>query len=194
MHVQVCRSVGDWSCGWLTEHSIQDAYLQLIREANHFIYIENQFFVSIPGEAKGPKVNNQICSALAQRIISAAQAGEKFKVMIMIPEVPCFPGDLKASQGTLAILDTQYRSLCRGKESLYGLIEAAGYHPADYVTLFNLRQYDRSELLLYAKSLDRSLTSSFVTCLTYSQVRQRDLERGRKDFRSTLGRGLGCLC
>lgn len=153
MHVQVCRSVGDWSCGWLTEHSIQDAYLQLIREANHFIYIENQFFVSIPGEAKGPKVNNQICSALAQRIISAAQVGEKFKVMIMIPEVPCFPGDLKASQGTLAILDTQYRSLCRGKESLYGLIEAAGYNPTDYVTLFNLRQYDRSELLLCVKLL-----------------------------------------
>lgn len=145
MHVQVCRSVGDWSCGWLTEHSIQDAYIQLIREANHFIYIENQFFVSIPGEARGPKVNNQICAALAQRVISAAQSGEKFKVMVMIPEVPCFPGDLKASQGTLAIIDTQYRSLCRGKESLYGLIEAAGFNPMDYVTLFNLRQYDRSK-------------------------------------------------
>lgn len=145
MHVQVCRSVGDWSCGWLTEHSIQDAYIQLIREANHFIYIENQFFVSIPGESKTPKVYNQICAALVERILSAARSGEKFKVMIMIPEVPCFPGDLKASQGTLAILDTQYRSLCRGKESLFGLIEAAGYNPRDYVTLFNLRQYDRSE-------------------------------------------------
>lgn len=145
MHVQVCRSVGDWSCGWLTEPSIQDAYIQLIREANHFIYIENQFFVSIPGESKTPKVYNQICAALVERILSAARSGEKFKVMIMIPEVPCFPGDLKASQGTLAILDTQYRSLCRGKESLFGLIEAAGYNPRDYVTLFNLRQYDRSE-------------------------------------------------
>jgi phospholipase D1/2 len=37
--VQVVRSVSDWSHGVLTEHSIQNAYIQLIREANHFIYI-----------------------------------------------------------------------------------------------------------------------------------------------------------
>lgn len=38
-NVQVVRSVSDWSHGVLTEHSIQNAYIQLIQEANHFIYI-----------------------------------------------------------------------------------------------------------------------------------------------------------
>lgn len=60
--VQVVRSVSDWSHGVLTENSIQMACMflfpnsffsdadrrggvdrQLILEANHFIYIENQF-------------------------------------------------------------------------------------------------------------------------------------------------------
>ena len=81
MRIQVCRSVGDWSCGWLREQSIQNAYIQNIREASHFIYIENQFFVSVPGQQT--VVKNQIAAALVERILSAARAGEKFKVMIV---------------------------------------------------------------------------------------------------------------
>lgn len=81
MRIQVCRSVGDWSAGWLTEHSILNAYIQNIREANHFIYIENQFFVSIPGDQS--VAHNTIALALVERIMSAAKAGEKFKVMIV---------------------------------------------------------------------------------------------------------------
>ncbi|KAL7424937.1 hypothetical protein Q5752_000624 [Cryptotrichosporon argae] len=41
--VQVCRSAADWSHGILIEDSIQQAYIQLINEANHCVYIENQF-------------------------------------------------------------------------------------------------------------------------------------------------------
>lgn len=41
---QIIRSSADWSSGILTEHSIQNAYCELIRKAQHFIYIENQFF------------------------------------------------------------------------------------------------------------------------------------------------------
>ncbi len=35
--VQVLRSSSDWSAGILTEHSIQNAYVEAIREANHCI-------------------------------------------------------------------------------------------------------------------------------------------------------------
>lgn len=35
MNVQVVRSATDWSHGVLTECSIQNAYVQLIRESNH---------------------------------------------------------------------------------------------------------------------------------------------------------------
>jgi phospholipase D1/2 len=79
--VQVVRSVCDWSHGVLTEHSIQNAYIQLIREANHFIFIENQFFISSTKQS-GP-VKNQIAAALLERILSAARSGKKFKVKIL---------------------------------------------------------------------------------------------------------------
>lgn len=39
MKVQVVRSCGDWSNGTTTEHSIQNAYIQLIEQAQRFIYM-----------------------------------------------------------------------------------------------------------------------------------------------------------
>ncbi|GAA93975.1 uncharacterized protein L969DRAFT_322779 [Mixia osmundae IAM 14324] len=144
MNVQVLRSSADWSHGILTEHSIKNAYLQLIREANHFIYIENQFFVS-SGQSdsqKGP-IKNEIAAAIAQRCISAAKDGKKFKVIIVIPCVPGFAGDLNGSEGTLSIIHFTYQALCRGKDSIYGQIEAAGFNPRDYCQIFHLRSYDR---------------------------------------------------
>jgi phospholipase D1/2 len=41
---QIIRSSGDWSSGILTEQSIQNAYCEIIRNAQHLVYIENQFF------------------------------------------------------------------------------------------------------------------------------------------------------
>lgn len=42
--VQILRSSTLWSQGVDLERSIQDAYLSSIENAEHFIYIENQFF------------------------------------------------------------------------------------------------------------------------------------------------------
>lgn len=41
---QIVRSSADWSSGILVEHSIQNAYKEIISKAEHFVYIENQFF------------------------------------------------------------------------------------------------------------------------------------------------------
>jgi phospholipase D1/2 len=41
---QLVRSSTDWSSGILTEHSIMNAYCEVIRNAQHYVYIENQFF------------------------------------------------------------------------------------------------------------------------------------------------------
>jgi phosphatidylserine/phosphatidylglycerophosphate/cardiolipin synthase-like enzyme len=47
MNLQLCRSSCSWSTGILNvEHSIYNAYLELISNAEEFIYIENQFFMS----------------------------------------------------------------------------------------------------------------------------------------------------
>ena len=44
VHAQIVRSSADWSSGILTEHSIMNAYKEIIRNAKHLVYIENQFF------------------------------------------------------------------------------------------------------------------------------------------------------
>jgi phospholipase D1/2 len=62
--MQICRSAGPWSLGTSnrTEHSIQNAYLKgqavvvyaggvtnsllAIEMSEHFVYIENQFFIT----------------------------------------------------------------------------------------------------------------------------------------------------
>ena len=67
--VQVVRSVSNWSALIdKTETSIQQAYLSLIANAKHYIYIENQFFVSM---INSTDVTNEICKVLCERIIRA---------------------------------------------------------------------------------------------------------------------------
>ena len=48
VNAQIVRSSADWSSGILLEHSIQNAYIEIIRNAKHFVYIENQFFSMFP--------------------------------------------------------------------------------------------------------------------------------------------------
>ena len=45
-HIQCIRSLSAWSGSETTEKSIMDAYIREIRAAEHFIYIEQQFFIS----------------------------------------------------------------------------------------------------------------------------------------------------
>ncbi|KAH9971878.1 hypothetical protein BGW80DRAFT_1318971 [Lactifluus volemus] len=136
--VQVVRSVSDWSHGVLTEHSIQNAYIQLIREANHFIYIG---IISSTKES-GP-VKNQIAAALVERILSAAKSQRKFKVIVVIPELPGFAGDVKSETSLKTIMAAQYRTINRGGSSIYEEIRKAGFEPTDYIRFYHLRVFDR---------------------------------------------------
>jgi len=144
LHTQLVRSSADWSSGILTEQSIQNAYCQVIRGAQHFVYIENQFFITATGENQAP-VHNQIGAAIADACIRAGKEGRKFRVIIVIPAIPGFAGDLRddAALGTRAIMDYQYKSINRGEESIFGKIRAAGFDPEQYMFVFNLRSYDR---------------------------------------------------
>jgi len=139
--VQAVRSVCDWSHGVLTEASIQAAYIQLIKESEHFIYIENQFFIS--STKKGDVVTNLIAKALTDRIIHAARFDEDFQVVVVIPEVPGFPGDIKSETSIKTIMGAQYRTINRGGHSIYELVRKAGYDPMKYIRFYHLRSYDR---------------------------------------------------
>ncbi|KAI9737323.1 MAG: hypothetical protein M1835_003274, partial [Candelina submexicana] len=138
------RSCAKWSHGVSTEHSIADAYISVIQDSEHFIYIENQFFITATSDRQKP-VKNKIGNAIVERILRAARAGEKYKVIVMMPAVPAFAGDLKdnSSLGTRAIMEFQYNSINRGGYSIMETIAKAGYEPTDYIRFYNLRNYDR---------------------------------------------------
>ncbi|TCD64375.1 hypothetical protein EIP91_004206 [Steccherinum ochraceum] len=140
-NVQVVRSVSDWSHGVLTEKSIQTAYCDLIRGAQHFIYIENQFFISATND--NSPIKNQIARALVDRIVQASQRGEKFRVVVVIPEVPGFAGNVKDESSVKIIMAAQYRTINRGGASIYEELRKAGVEPTDYIRFYHLRAYDR---------------------------------------------------
>ena len=144
VHAQLVRSSADWSSGILTEHSIQNAYCETIRNAQHYVYIENQFFITATGEEQAP-IHNTIGRAIADACIRAGKEGRKFRVIIVIPAIPGFAGDLRddAAMGTRAIMDYQYKSINRGEHSIFGQIKKEGVDPTQHVFVFNLRSYDR---------------------------------------------------
>ena len=141
---QIVRSSDDWSSGILTDHSIQNAYHEIIESAQHYVYIENQFFITATGEHQAP-IHNTIGRAIVNACVKAAQEGRKFRVIIVIPAIPGFAGDLRddAAVGTRAIMDYQFKSINRGEHSIMGQIKKAGYDPHKYIFVFNLRAFDR---------------------------------------------------
>ncbi|GAA5862918.1 hypothetical protein JCM1840_002326 [Sporobolomyces johnsonii] len=142
--VQVLRSSADWSSGIQTEHSIQNAYVQLIDEAEKFILIHNQFFISSTGVHKSP-VKNLVAKALVERILKAARASQAFKCIVLVPALPGLAnsGTLQSSHELLAVTGAILETICRGGDSICELIAQAGFKPDDYIHFVNLRGYDR---------------------------------------------------
>ena len=127
------------------QHSIANAYVQEIQKSQHFVYIENQFFITATGDEQLP-VKNKIGAAIVERIVRAHATGEQWKMIVCMPSVPAFAGDLEAdaSLGTRAIMEFQYFSICRGGHSIIEEAEKAGVPDASkYIRFYNLRNYDR---------------------------------------------------
>jgi phospholipase D1/2 len=144
MPCQIMRSCSKWSHGTKIEHSIQNAYIEVIRNSHHFIYIENQFFITATGDSQRP-IKNQIGAAIVERIIRAAREGEPYQVIVIMPAIPAFAGDLKSDEalGTREIMELQYDSINRGGHSIMESIAREGIDPMQYIRFYNLRNYDR---------------------------------------------------
>ena len=144
--IQVVRSVADWSAGQPNEDSIHQAYLDAINNAEHIIYIENQFFIS----SQDDKVENKIQEALAGRIAWAYNNNHHdFRVVIFLPLLPEFraeiDGDGVNSRLFAAICYWNYATLCNGEHSLWARLEKLGV-PAEFrdrcVRVYGLRTHD----------------------------------------------------
>ncbi|KAF9351259.1 hypothetical protein BGX26_010701 [Mortierella sp. AD094] len=143
--VQILRSSSHWSQGIETECSIQDAYIASILKAKHFIYIENQFFITLAYEGGSPDVKNRIGIAIVERILRAHREGTNFRVIVVMPLMPAFEVDIMSSEaGTLRkVMHFQYQSICRGGHSIIERLLAHGIDPPQYIGFFGLRSFDR---------------------------------------------------
>ncbi|DAA76742.1 TPA_exp: Uncharacterized protein A8136_6971 [Trichophyton benhamiae CBS 112371] len=144
--IQIVRSSSMWSTGTpdVVECSIMNAYVKMIEKSDHFVYIENQFFIS-SCEIEGKKIENHIGDALVERIIRAADNEEAWRAVILIPLMPGFQNTVDTEGGTSVrlIMQCQYRSICRGESSIFGRLRARGIEPEDYIQFFSLRSWGR---------------------------------------------------
>ncbi|KAG7013656.1 Phospholipase D zeta 1 [Cucurbita argyrosperma subsp. argyrosperma] len=142
---QVIRSVSQWSAGTSrTEDSIHIAYCSLIEKAEHFIYIENQFFIS--GLAGDESIRNRVLEALYRRIMRAHREKKTFRVIVVIPLLPGFQGGLDDSgaASVRAIMHWQYRTICRGPNSMmHNLYDLLGSKVQEYISFYGLRSYGK---------------------------------------------------
>ncbi|XP_031652436.1 phospholipase D1 isoform X2 [Oncorhynchus kisutch] len=116
--VQILRSASDWSAGIkYHEESIHNAYVHAIKNSQHYIYIENQFFISCTDNRH---VFNKIGDAIAERIIQAYKEGKKFRVYVVTPLLPGFEGDINTGGGSAiqAVMHYNYRTMNRGDCSI----------------------------------------------------------------------------
>ncbi|KAG7663028.1 SPO14 [[Candida] subhashii] len=162
--IQLLRSSGNWSLG-LKQHeqSIQNAYIKLIESSQHFVYIENQFFVT-SCFIEGIEIRNRIGDALVDRIIRAHKEGTNWKAVIIIPLMPGFQSQVDEAEGSAVrvIMQCQYMSISRGESSIFAKLRKKGIDPDNYIQFFSLRKWGRigtnrtlvtEQLYIHAKAM-----------------------------------------
>lgn len=140
--VQVLRSASDWSAGIkYHEESIHNAYIYAIENSQHFIYIENQFFISC---AENKVVYNRIGDTIAARILKAHREGKKYRVYVVTPLLPGFEGDINTGGGTAiqAVMHYNYRTMNKGDHSIISqLKKEMGDQWINYISFAGLRTH-----------------------------------------------------
>ncbi|KAG5231299.1 phospholipase [Salix suchowensis] len=160
-HVQIFRSIDSNSvkafpkdpkdatkknlvCGKnvLIDMSIHTAYVKAIRAAQHFIYIENQYFIGSSynwSSYKDLGANNLIPMEIALKIADKIRAHERFAVYIV---VPMWPEGVPAGAATQRILFWQHKTMQMMYETIYKALVEVGleeaFSPQDFLNFFCL--------------------------------------------------------
>ncbi|KAL2902300.1 Phospholipase D beta 1 [Bienertia sinuspersici] len=131
----------------LIDMSIQAAYVHAIRSAQHYIYIENQYFL-------GSSYNWMLTGTW---IVSKIRANERFAAYIVIPMWP--EGDPK-SLPMQRILFWQYKTMQMMYEMIYKALQETGmdsmYEPQDFLNFFCLGNREVSNEICVANSTSSS--------------------------------------
>ncbi|EJD41463.1 phospholipase D [Auricularia subglabra TFB-10046 SS5] len=186
--MQICRSAGPWSMGTpnRTEDSVQNAYLKAIQLSEHFVYIENQFFITST-TVNDVRIENRIGDALVHRIIRAHEEGAPWRACIMIPLLPGFPFPVGHSEASAirVILECQNRTTARGPDSIFTRLRREGIEPSDYISFFSLRGWGKlggetlttEQIYIHAKIL---IADDRVAIIGSANINERS-QRGDRD-------------
>ncbi|KAJ1289710.1 hypothetical protein BS78_02G185300 [Paspalum vaginatum] len=124
------------------DRSIQAGYVEAIRRARRFIYIENQYFLggcASWAEDRDAGCLNLVPVEIALKVAAMIRRGERFAVYVV---TPMWPEGVPAGEAVQAILLWNRRTV----EMMYGVvakaIDDAGLrgqaHPCDYLNFFCL--------------------------------------------------------
>ncbi|KAH1240193.1 hypothetical protein AAZX31_07G009700 [Glycine max] len=143
--VQVYRSIDHVSVGELStklnvERSIHEAYVEAIRRAERFIYIENQCFIGGCHWWKKDRhsgCTNLIPIEIALKVVSKIKAKERFSVYIVIP---MWPEGEPESEPVQDILHWTRETMAMMYRLIGDAIQESGEpaHPRDYLNFFCL--------------------------------------------------------
>ncbi|KAL7160219.1 hypothetical protein ABFS83_01G078800 [Erythranthe nasuta] len=157
----------------LIDMSIHAAYVKAIRCAQHFIYIENQYFLGSSynwANYRDLGANNLIPMEIALKVASKIRANERFAVYIIIP---MWPEGVPTSTPTQRILFWQYHTMQMMYETIYNALVEVGldsvYEPQDYLNLFCLGNREPSD---YSGSEQSSNTKSSNGCTPQALTRK----------------------
>lgn len=163
MKMQALRSASFWSLGLTqVERSIQNCYIEMIANAQNYIYIENQFFISSTGSDNGTDddIKNRIAKAIFERIKLAVKEGKNFKVIIFIPLLPAFEADLDKKEGDIMQVQIALQNQTLGSLER-GLIKSVSAITDDvhkYIMICGLRKHQFPPMPKRTKGLSSSIT------------------------------------
>ncbi|KAJ4712932.1 Phospholipase D [Melia azedarach] len=223
-HVQVFRSIDSSSvkgfpddprdatrrnlvCGKnvLIDMSIHTAYVKAIQAAQHFIYIENQYFIGSSFNWDSDKnfgANNLIPMEIALKIANKIRVNERFAAYILIP---MWPEGVTTSTHIQRILYWQHKTMQMMYETIYKALVEVGlenkYTPQDYLNFFCLGNREalhgvdsntaknstaaNTPQILFHLSLSMIVDDEYVI-LGSANINQRSME-GTRDTEIAMG-------
>ncbi|WCJ39558.1 phospholipase D alpha 4 [Euphorbia peplus] len=149
--VQVFRSIDHVSTTQLgkylrVETSIHQAYVEAIRRAERFIYIENQYFIGgcdLWDEDTNCGCRNLIPIEIALKIVSKIKAKERFSVYILIP---MWPEGVPESEVVEGILHWTRKTMAMMYRLIGEALEGQNWHPMDYLNFFCLANREKKSV------------------------------------------------
>uniref|UniRef100_H2SLG2 Phospholipase n=1 Tax=Takifugu rubripes TaxID=31033 RepID=H2SLG2_TAKRU len=147
--VQILRSACDWSAGIkYHEESIHNAYVHVIQNSQHFIYIEVS---DSSGATCGLSKGSFLYVTDAKLILNPFREGKRYRVYVVTPLLPGFEGDITTGGGSAiqAVMHFNYRTINRGDHSIISQLKREmGDQWMNYISFAGLRTHAELEAKL----------------------------------------------